>query len=145
MMSLQSRKLKVNKKFQPLSADNEEEMYRNGIFEFNITKLVTFIKANPHRFQPEEVLVTTIRTYPSSNLNESTIPAANTSEPIILAEIAPDKFNVIDGNHRLEKAYRDRVSKILAYKVNSQEHIAFLTSKKAYEEYVKYWNSKLSK
>lgn len=142
-MTLKLRKMKVNKKFQPLPEDEGDEFYPNGIFLFNITKLVKFIKANPHLFQPEEVIIKAIRTCPSSNLDESTIQSANLADPIILAEIAPDQFNVIDGNHRLEKAYRDGVSKILAYRVMAEQHVAFLTSVEAYEEYIQYWNEKI--
>lgn len=142
-MTLKSRKMKVNKKFQPLPEDEGDELYPNGIFLFNITKLVKFLKANPHLFQPEEVLIKTARTCPSSNLNESTIQTANLADPIILAEISPDRFNVIDGNHRLEKAYRDGASKILAYRVMAEQHVAFLTSVEAYKEYIQYWNGKI--
>ncbi|OGT49015.1 MAG: hypothetical protein A3E82_08735 [Gammaproteobacteria bacterium RIFCSPHIGHO2_12_FULL_38_11] len=143
MTQLQPRKLKINKNFKPLSKDEEDEFYPNGIFEFNITKLLMFIKANPCMFQPEEVSVRVVRTFPSSNLNESTIQTANIAEPIVLAEIAPDRFNVIDGNHRLEKAYRDGESKIHAYRVLAEQNVAFLTSVTAYESYIEYWNSKI--
>ena len=138
------KKFKLNKNFQPLSCDEGDEFYPNGIFEFNITKLLEFINVNQDIFQPAEVEVNAVRkTYSLSNLNELTIQSANVSKPIILAEISPDMFNVIDGHHRLEKAYRDGVIKILAYKVLAEHHIKFLTSKMAYTEYVRYWNAKL--
>jgi len=142
-MTRKLRKMKVNKKFQPLPEDEGDEFYPNGIFLFNITKLVKHIKSSPHLFQPEEVSIKAIRICPSSNLDESTIQSANLAEPIILAEIAPDQFNVIDGNHRLERAYRDGKSKILAYRVMAEQHVAFLTSVEAYEEYIHYWNEKI--
>lgn len=138
------KKFKLNKNFQPLSCDEGDEFYQNGIFEFNITKLLEFINANQDIFQPQEVEVNAVRkTYSPSNLNELTIQSTNISAPIILAEISPDIFNVIDGHHRLEKAYRDGVTKILAYKVLAGQHIRFLTSTMAYTEYVQYWNAKL--
>ena len=138
------KKFKLNKNFQPLPCDEGDEFYPNGIFEFNITKLLEFINANQDLFQPQEVEVSMVRkTYSSSNLNELAIQSANISAPIILAEISPDMFNVIDGHHRLEKAYRDGVTKILAYKVIAEQHIRFLTSTMAYTEYVQYWNAKL--
>jgi hypothetical protein len=137
-------KLKFDKKFQPVSSDDGDELYPNGIFVFNISKLLIFIKENPHLFQPESVSVKSARTFPSSNLSESTIQTANTSEPIILAEIAPGKFNVIDGNHRLERAYRDGMIDILAYKVKVEHHIRFLTSIKAYKVCIDYWNAKIA-
>lgn len=137
------KKLKFNKTFQPLPCDVGDEFYPNGIFEFNITKLLEFINANKDKFQPQEVEVNTLRNFQSRNLNESAIKSANLSAPIILAEIGPGQFNVIDGHHRLEKAHRDNVDRILAYKVLAEQHITFLTSEMAYKEYVQYWNEKL--
>lgn len=144
MTILQPRKLKFDKKFQPISTDEGDELYPNGIFKFNISKLLIYIRANPHLFQPEVVSVKSTRAFPSRNLNESTIQIANTKEPIILAEIAPGKFNIIDGNHRLERAYRDGMNDIPAYKVRVEHHIGFLTSIKAYKEFIEYWNSKIA-
>lgn len=144
-MPLKKRKLKINKNFQPLPEDDGDEFYPNGIFKFNVTKLLAFIMDSPHIFQPEAVSVKTVRTCVSSNLNESTIQTADITIPIILAEIAPDRFNVIDGNHRLERAYRDGIDMIPAYKVLAEQHIAFLTSVAAYVEYVGYWNEKIKR
>lgn len=50
---------------------------------------------------------------------------------------------MIDGNHRVERARRDGLTKILARRVSPEVHVAFLTSMKAYETYVEYWNSKI--
>jgi DNA repair photolyase len=141
--NINSRKLKLNKKFQPIPCEAGDEFFPNGIFEFNITKLLVFISANKDQFQPEEVEVRSVRKWVSKNLDESTIKNANILTPIILAEISPGLFNVIDGRHRLEKAYRDGVIKILAYKLLAEQHIMFMTSVKSYEEYVQYWNNKI--
>jgi hypothetical protein len=53
---------------------------------------------------------------------------------VILAEISPGRYNLIDGNHRVAKARREGVSSVLAYRC--LEHVAFLTSARAYEKYV---------
>lgn len=135
------KKFKVDKNFQPLPRDAEDEFYPNGIFEFNITKMLTFIKANPEQFPVEAIDVKSLNG--ASKLDESTIQTANSSDPIILAEISPGKFNVIDGNHRLEKANRDGLEKIPAYRVNAHQHFAFLTSDRTYKAYIDYWNSKI--
>ena len=68
---------------------------------------------------------------------------ANLSAPIILAEIAPGRFNIIDGNHRAERAHREGVEKIPAYRVSAADHQAFLTSERSYKAYIEYWNSKV--
>jgi len=136
-------KLRLNKKFRPFECNIGDEIFRNGIFEFNITKLLEYIDTNKSEFTLEEVDVKDTRTFPSSDLDEGTIESAHLSNPIILAEISPSMFNVIDGNHRLEKAYRVGVDKIVAYKLLAEQHISFITSFDAYEEYVQYWNEKV--
>jgi hypothetical protein len=141
---MQFKKIKLNKNFQPIACDLGDELYPNGIFEFNITKLIDFINKNKNEFLLEEIEVKTIR-YSSTNpyLNKAAIKSANLSSPIILAEISPGMFNVIDGHHRLEKSYLHGMNKILAYKVLALQHIMFLTSTVAYEAYVEYWNEKV--
>ena len=80
-----------------------------------------------------------------SKLNEGYINNTDITIPIILAEISPGRYNVIDGNHRLEKAYRMGMDCIAAYRLKSEQHIPFLTSLKAYHSYVEYWNLKIKK
>lgn len=137
------KKFKLNKKFRPPPFDEGDEFYPNGIFEFNITKLLGFINANQNIFKTQEIEVKAVRTTYFSSFDEETIQSANLASPIILAEISPGMFNVIDGHHRLEKAYRDGVIKIPAYKILAEQHMNFLTSTKAYTKYIQYWNEKL--
>lgn len=79
----------------------------------------------------------------SAGLNEQALVAADLKRPVILAEIAPGRYNLIDGHHRVAKARRGGVPSIPAYRIRCPEHVAFLTSKRAYEAYVEYWNSKV--
>ncbi|MBD3336820.1 MAG: hypothetical protein GF355_15010 [Candidatus Eisenbacteria bacterium] len=77
-----------------------------------------------------------------STLNESHIDSVDVTKPIVLAEISPGNYNLIDGHHRLARARRLGMRSLRAYKLKVHEHIGFLTSKEAYLEYVEYWNSK---
>ncbi len=43
----------------------------------------------------------------------------------------------------MEKARRVGIKNILAYRLNVEQHMRFLTNKKAYVAYIEYWNSKL--
>ena len=140
---MKSRILKVNKNFKPSAEDGGDELFYNGIFVFNVTKLLVFIKTNPHKFSIESMDVKVLVNGIPEHLNEETIKTANPSIPIVLAEISPGRFNVIDGNHRLEKARREGLENIEAFRVGVEQHLAFLTSVEAYQSYVKYWNSKL--
>ena len=136
--------LTKNKNFKPCSVDDGDEIYPNGIFEFNITKMMAFIQQNKSAVVQENIEVKSCRTdFPNKNLNESTVESANLSNPVILAEISPQRYNLIDGHHRIEKALRLGVKRIPAYKLAAPQHIHFLTSLKAYSSYVDYWNTKV--
>jgi hypothetical protein len=106
--------------------------YANGIFEFNVTRLLAFIDNCPEPFPVESVLVDEFPAYGSSHLNEETVLNADLSRPILLAEIAPGRFNVIDGNHRLARARREDVQMVPARRVHCPDHVAFLISDWAY-------------
>jgi hypothetical protein len=44
-----NRLLKLNKKFEPLPSEEDEEFFPNGIFLFNITKLLAFAESNSEK------------------------------------------------------------------------------------------------
>ena len=133
--------LKVDNDFTPCPADIGDELYPNGIFEFNITKILEHIQRNPDGITVENV---TVSDFPNdfSSINESYMDSTDISMPVILAEISPGRYNLIDGNHRMEKARRIGVKTLVAYKLSVEQHLQFLTSKKAYLA-IEYWNSKL--
>ena len=79
----------------------------------------------------------------SARLSDPAILAADLSRPVILAEDRPDRYNLIDGHHRVARARRDGVPSIPGCRIRCPEHVAFLTSTRAYSAYVEYWNSKL--
>jgi hypothetical protein len=129
--------------FRPCEPQDREEIYPNGIFEFNITRLLAYI-STAGRFRADIVSLGGIpHLGDSTGLSEPAIVAADLLRPVILAEIAPGRYNLIDGHHRVAKARRAGVPRIPAYRIRCPEHIAFLTSTRAYEAYVEYPNSKV--
>ena len=134
--------LKVDNDFTPCPVADGDELFANGIFEFNITKMIEYIEENRDYISLEKVPVSDFFKEFSS-INESHMNSVEISKPVILAEISPGRYNLIDGNHRMEKARRVGLKSILAYRLNVEQHINFLTSKKAYVAYIEYWNSKL--
>ena len=136
------KQLKINKNFKPCSVEAGDELYPNGIFEFNITRMSEYLQKNPEAVPVEFARIADISSGFSS-LNESHLDAVDVSRPIILAEIAPGRYNVIDGNHRVEKARRLGMKTVPAYRIPPEQHMQFLTSQKAYNAYVAYWNEKL--
>jgi hypothetical protein len=136
------KKFRVNKYFSPCPISNGDEMYRNGIFEFNITKMIEWIHKDPGDIRLEAV---TVKDFCKKflSIDEAHVNQTDISRPVILAEIAPGQYNLIDGNHRMEKARRMGLVSLMAYRLNVEQHMKFLTDKKAYVSYVEYWNSKL--
>ncbi len=134
------KKLKINKHFTPCRIDDEDEMYPNGIFVFNITKMAEYIRNNS--ITCEDVLVKDF-SRGSSKFKESHLAIVDVTKPVILAEISPGRYNVIDGNHRMEQARRLGIEKLPAYKIIPEQHLQFLTTEQGYLAYIEYWNSKL--
>ena len=134
--------LSVDAAFRPCPAADGDELFPNGIFEFNITKMLEWIRTNPGDVPLEDVSVGDFcREF--SSIDESHMDSVQLGQPVILAEIAPGRYNLIDGNHRMEKARRLGIERIAAYKLNVEQHVRFLTDEKAYVAYVEYWNSKV--
>ena len=137
-----AKKFKVNKYFSPCPISDGDEVYRNGIFEFNITKMIEWIRKDPGDIRLEAVAVKDF-CKEFSSIDEAHVDQTDISRPVIFAEIAPGQYNLIDGNHRMEKARQMGLVSLMAYRLNVEQHMKFLTDKNAYVSYVEYWNSKL--
>ena len=134
-------KLKADCNFTSCPINKGDELLPNGIFVFNITKMIEYLKENPNEVDLVEAEVGDF-SKSFSSIDESHVDSVDVSQPVILAEIAPGHYNLIDGNHRMEKARRMGIRSILAYKLDVKQHLKFLTEKKAYLSYIEYWNGK---
>lgn len=135
-------KLNTDKNFNPCPVEEGEEVFANGIFKFNISKMIAHIENNPDVFTPGTVVVKEIYST-SPYITEDHLDSVDVSKPLILAEIAPERYNLIDGHHRAEKAVRSGLKELMAYRLTVSQHIQFLTQKESYEKYIDYWNDKL--
>ena len=135
-------KLKYDKTFVPMPLEDGEEYYPNGIFVFNISKLIAAIRNDPDPYEKQKISVAAYHVQ-KSDWNERYVEDADLSRPILLAEIRPDRFVVIDGHHRLEKAKRSRITELEAYFLRPLQFIPFMTTRKGYDAFVLYWNEKV--
>ena len=137
-----AKQLKADEGFEPYPVSTGDELYPNGIFEFNISKIIKDVENDPDKFGLCEIFV---GDFPGglSTINEAHLESVDISRPVILAEISPGRYNVIDGNHRMEKARRLKMNAISAYQLDVTQHLKYLTSKKAYFAYIRYWNEKV--
>ena len=134
----------ISKKFTPCPVEEDDELFPNGVFEFNVTKMQLFINENPQLFPLTQARVVEYSAL-NTNLDDGYIfsEAVDVDRPVILAEIAPDRYNLIDGHHRLEKARKLGMKFVPAFKIAPEQHMAFLTTSSGYIAYIDYWNQKV--
>ena len=65
------------------------------------------------------------KTHIRGSVNEDHLPKADISKPVLQAEIRPGVFEIIDGNHRIEKACRNDVEFVDLYKLKREQLVAF--------------------
>lgn len=84
--------------FVPCQVAEGDELFRNGIFVFNISKLLNYLDGDSSGIAVTEVEVDN---YPRgfSSINESRVNTVSLDQPVIVAEISPGRYNLIDGNH----------------------------------------------
>ncbi|MUV36962.1 hypothetical protein JNUCC1_00768 [Lentibacillus sp. JNUCC-1] len=147
-----SRKLFFDDSFEPFPVEAGDEVFRNGIFRFNITRMIEDIERGALEpvWRDEDKATVTIkvaewyRPYEfRPGINEAHLPMADLTKPVIQVEFNPGIFKIIDGNHRMEKALRDDVPTIESYKLSVSQLLPYFAEKRAYEAFVDYWNSKL--
>ncbi len=132
----------ADKGYKPVNIDRDDEYFPNGIFVFNITKMLRYIESNKDEVKCEDIDVHKYRDEKFC-IDEAYLEFSDLSKPVILAEICPGIYNLIDGHHRIEKAYRLGIEKISSYKLKPAQHLLFLTTEQAYVRYIEYWNSKI--
>jgi hypothetical protein len=121
-----------------------DEFFPNGIFNFNISRILEDINAGLLQVEYEEILVQEwCRTHGHGSINEEHLPTVDVTKSILQAEIRPGMFKIIDGNHRIEKAFRDGILSIHSYKLRGEHLIPYFMRVEGYKAFVDYWNSKL--
>lgn len=140
------RTLKLIKNYVPKQPMSDEiEIYPNGIFQFFISKIIEDIESGIFTPKKERINIDKLRKTHTLSfvVNEEHLETVDTKKPIIQAEIRVGRFEIIDGNHRLEKAFREGKKNINSYKIHGKELVPYFYDRKGYECFVKYWNSKL--
>ena len=148
-----SRLLSPERQEAPVLPDVGDEIYCSGVFFFNVSALLEWVKQNP---QPTVEIPADI--WGSfSEKEDCYVEAADLTRPIVVAEIAPDYrefipdisekdwitrgYVCIDGQYRIEKARRLGIKTLPAVVIRMEQHLPFLY--KGYDRYVEYWNGKL--
>jgi len=128
--------------YKPFDILEGEEYFSNGIFVFNITRMLEHIAAHRGEYALGEIKVADYMTS-FNQITPEKCAGADIRNPLILAEISPRRYNVIDGNHRLARAHYNGVDSLHVYMLSPKQHSLFITERKAYDTYIEYWNGKL--
>lgn len=76
-------------------------------------------------------------------VNEEHLSMVDISKPVLQAEIRPGMLEIIDGNHRMERAYREGIEFVESYKLKGEQLLPYFADIRGYKAFVEYWNSKL--
>lgn len=138
-----TRKLKLRDDYVPCVAMEGEEIYPNGIFRINITRILEHVRDGNLSPEFEELEIKKWHHKYFGVINESHLQNVDCSQPVILAEISPGRYNIIDGHHRIEKAHRDNIPFVPAWKLTMEQLINYFIDLRGYRAFVPYWNEKL--
>lgn len=98
------RIIQLNQNYLPLPCDIGDEVFRNGFFHFNISRIVEHIQSGILKVEAAKIDVKEwFQHHFHSRINEEHLPTVDVNKPIIQAEIRPGMYAIIDGNHRIEK------------------------------------------
>lgn len=140
-----NRKIKLNKKYQPIATD-ADEIYINGFFYFNISQIIKDIDSKKLIVQSEKInLKNWLKEHSLefSVIDKEHLKTVDMNKPVMQAEIRINKYEIIDGNHRIQKAFNEGLKYINSYKLQGEQLLPYFMEKQQYEVYVKYWNEKL--
>ena len=143
-MSAKNRKMKLNKKFTPIS-ETAEEVY-GGFLQFNISAIIQDIASKKLIVDKKRIHIKNWFKEHSIEfgvINKEHLPSVDLSVPIIQAELRINKYEIIDGNHRMQKAFDNGRIYINSYQIKGEQLANYLMSKEQYESYIRYWNEKV--
>ncbi len=125
--------------FSPIPLQAGQEYLAIGPYEWHITALKQYLR---QVFALRYLRFVRVERYmhPYLQVDEQHMEQVNVLSPVILAELYPGEYVVIDGQHRLSKASRMERERILAYKVPAAIHAHFMTTLEAHEAFVHYHN-----
>ncbi len=134
----------IDPDFIPCEANEGDEIYSLGIFNFNISRMLSDIESGSLIVVRESINVQDwFRNHCECSVNEEHMPNVKLSSPVIQAEIKHERFEIIDGNHRMIKALREGIPFVDSYRIAGHQLPSYLIERRGYEAYIQYWNDKL--
>ncbi len=141
MLTSITRKFRAKKLYNPCPADEGDEIYPNGIFHFNISRIVEDIESGKLQVELEKIDVPHwFKNHCMGDVNKDHMPNVVLSKPVIQAEIKAGFFEIIDGRHRMEKALRENMQYMDSYKLKGEQLLDYFIDERGYRAFIDYWN-----
>ena len=138
------REMKIYHGFVPCELKQGDECWRTGIFHFNISRMIKDVECGVLAVIRERINVKEwFKAHGGGKIDEEYMPKVELFRPVIQGEIRPGRFEIIDGNHRMEKARQEEIEYVDSYKLMGYQLSQYLCDKKGYRAYIEYWNDKL--
>jgi len=77
------KKINASKNFKPCEIEDNDEYFPNGIFVFNITKMISYIEENKNAIQLENINFEDNHDKEFSSEEEDYINSTNLNRPVI--------------------------------------------------------------
>ena len=139
-----SRIIKLVKDYKPLPMDIGDEIYPNGIFNFSISRICEHIALGELKSEKEQIDIKEwFKSHIRGLVNEEHLPSVDVSKAVIQVEIRPDRYEIIDGNHRIKKACHDGLEVIESFKLKGEHLLPYFADERGYKAFVEYWNLKV--
>ena len=154
-MKFRYREMIYRPDFYCFDNSDRTEWFPNGIFHYNVSRMISDLQKHTETADDRKAFLNTVISAPVSveeairynygvdGLEEKHVDAADLNRPLIFVELAPDCFNLADGNHRLAKAQKKQIKTLSAYFLTAHTAIRYLGSEDEYSHFVEYWNSKI--
>ena len=99
----------------------------NGMLIWDVDSMLKAIENNPKDFELR--LVDTdvlLRENQDAAVNETYAMETNLEKPCVLAEVGKGHYLLLDSNHRLRKAVREKLSCIICYCLKEEQHQKYI-------------------
>ncbi len=134
----------MNPEYKLLPMNVGDEIYPNGIFNFSISRIAEHIASGELKVEKEQINIEQwFKLHIRGTVNEDHLPTVDVSKPVIQAEIRPNRFEIIDGNHRMEKACREGLEYVDSFKIKGEQLLPYFMDESGYRAFVEYWNQKV--
>jgi hypothetical protein len=99
----------------------------NGMLIWDVDGMLKDIQDHPRDFELRMVDTDVLaRENGEAMVNETYAMSANLEKPCVLAEISGGHYLMLDGNHRLRKAVKEKLSCMLCYCLKEEQHQQYI-------------------